>query len=60
MQSMTSLTLTAIAAGVAVSLLLLPVTMSKALFGRNNDASVQAVPQPTFVATREIDGGLSD
>ncbi|UWR12463.1 hypothetical protein [Sulfitobacter mediterraneus] len=60
MQSMTSLTLTAIAAGVAVSLLLLPVTMSKALFGRNNDASVQAVPQPTFVATREIVGGLSD
>lgn len=60
MQSMTSLTLTAIAAGVAVSLLLLPVTMSKALFGRNNDASVQAEPQPTFVATREIDGGLSD
>lgn len=60
MQSMTSLALTAIAAGVAVSLLLLPVTMSKALFGRNNDASVQAVPQPTFVATREIDRGLSD
>jgi len=54
MQSMTSLTLTAIAAGIAVSLLLLPVTMSKALFGRNNDASVQGVPQVALVSISEI------
>ena len=54
MQSMTSLTLTAIAAGIAVSLLLLPVTMSKALFDRNNDASVQGVPRVALVSISEI------
>jgi hypothetical protein len=60
MQSMTSLTLTAIAAGIAVGLLLLPVTMPKALFDRNNDASVQGVSRAGLVSINEIGSSTLD